>query len=203
MAGYFNVDEYLRVSFDGHEIHFAQPTNEAEDVFVFEVPQGQLRFARRKKIGEDKGPVATSFAPVMLEMTMLAKDEDLKRISAGTSILLPSYSEHYDRSSDRPIMRAGIVSSDPESNYQAAGDEPARRILYQAHSAEGASGGPVFALHNNEGMLVGVNGGHLTGREQKIGTIHSGFSFCFKAVCVQECIEAIFKERPNLDTEVQ
>jgi hypothetical protein len=87
-------------------------------------------------------------------------------------------------------MRGGIVSSDPESNYQTDGQEAARRVLFQAHSVGGASGGPVYALMDGMGVLLGVNAGHLTGNEPKIGTIHSGFSYCFKAVCIREVIDA-------------
>ena len=122
---------------------------------------------------------------------MLSGDADLQKLAPGLQVLLPSYSEHYDRSSERPVMRGGIVSSDPESNYQTDGQEPARRVLFQAHSAGGASGGPVYALMDSAGILLGVNAGHLTGSEPKIGTIHSGFSYCFKAACIREAIDAI------------
>ncbi len=67
---------------------------------------------------------------------MLAHTDDLKRMTAGAPIFMPSYSLHYDRSSERPVMRGGIVSSDPDSDYLTDGQEPARRVLYQAQSAE-------------------------------------------------------------------
>ena len=117
---------------------------------------------------------------------MLAHTDDLKRMTAGAPIFMPSYSPHYDRSSERPVMRGGIVSSDPDSDYLTDGQEPARRVLYQAQSAEGASGAPVFALMDTEAVLLGVNAGQLL---LPPSNVPSGFSYCFKAECIRECIE--------------
>lgn len=194
--GYYNNDDYCEISYAGQSIKFAAPKNPDEDVFVIEVPKTPMAFRRRRKPGEDANTKTEGVGPVTIDLGMLASDDDLKNLSAGTPVLLPSYSAHYDRSSERPVMRGGIVSSDPESNYQAEGQEPARRILFQAHSGEGASGGPVFAIMDDGGVLVGVNAGHLVGGEPKIGTIHSGFSYCFKATCVRECIEEIALQKP-------
>jgi hypothetical protein len=44
------------------------------------------------------------------------------------------------------------------------------------------------------GVLLGVNAGHLIGSEPKIGSIHSGFSNCFKAACIREAIDAIISD---------
>lgn len=197
--GYCNDDDYFEFSFEGHTIHFAVPRNPAEDVFVLEVPKGPVRFRRRKKPGEDPHKKTEKFDPVILGIEMLAGDEDMKRLSPGSQVLLPSYSAHYDKSSERPVMRGGIISSDPESDYQTEGQELARRVLYQAQSAEGASGGPVYVLMEDEGVLLGINAGHLTGSEPKIGTIHSGFSYCFKAVCIREAIDAIIADTAKSD----
>jgi Trypsin-like peptidase domain len=194
VSGYCNNDDYFEFSFTEHALHFSMPQNPAEDVFVFEIPKTPIRFRRRKKPGEDPNKKTEKFEPVTLGFEMLATEEDMKRLSPGSPVLLPSYSAHYDLSSERPVMRGGIVSSDPESNYQTESQEPARRVLYQTQSTEGASGGPVFALMDDTAVLLGVNAGHLTGSEPKIGTIHSGFSYCFKAVCIREAIDAILSD---------
>jgi hypothetical protein len=123
---------------------------------------------------------------------MLASDEDLKRLSAGASIFMPSYSFHYDKSSERPVMRSGIISSDPESDYLTDGQEPARRVLYQAQSAEGASGAPVFAQMDDQAVLLGVNAGQLL---VPPSNVPSGFSYCFKSECIRECIEKFGQQR--------
>ena len=188
--GYCNDDDYFEFSFAGQTIHFAVPGNPAEDVFVLELPK-TIQFRRKKKPGEAADKKTVTLDPVTLGIEMLATDDDMKQLSPGSQVLLPSYSAHYDKSSERPVMRGGIVSSDPESNYQTEGQEPARRVLFQAQSAEGASGGPVYALMDDQGVVLGINAGHLTGSEPKIGTIHSGFSYCFKAVCIREAIDSI------------
>jgi hypothetical protein len=203
VGGYCDNDDYFEFSFDGHTIHFAVPRNPVEDVFVLELPKTQIKFRRKKKPGEDPNKTTENFTPVVLGAEMLAGDDDMKQLSPGSHILLPSYSAHYDQSSERPVMRGGIISSDPESNYQAVGQEPARRVLFQAQSAEGASGGPVFALMEDVGVLLGINAGHLTGSVPKIGTIHSGFSYCFKAVCIREAIEAIISDANKSEGEVE
>jgi hypothetical protein len=193
--GYCGDEDYFEFAFNGHKIHYAIPKNAAEDVFVLELPRDQIRFRRRKKPSEDANRKTEKWEPVMLGLEMLASEHDMRRLSPGSTVLLPSYSAHYDKSSERPVMRGGIISSDPESNYQTDGQEPARRVLFQALSAEGASGGPVFALMNgDQGVLLGVNAGHLTGNEPRIGTMHSGFSYCFKAICIRECIHSIVRD---------
>jgi hypothetical protein len=94
----------------------------------------------------------------------------------------------YDKSSERPVMRAGIVASDPVSDYLTGEQQPARRVLFQAQSAEGASGAPVIALMDEVAVLLGVNAGQFT-----IGINPSGFSYCFKAQCIRECIDDLRK----------
>ncbi|HKY09347.1 MAG TPA: hypothetical protein VJQ55_13935 [Candidatus Binatia bacterium] len=194
VAGYCNGDDFFEFSFIGHTMHFGVPSNPAEDVFVIELPKAPIQFRRRKRQGENSGTKTEKMNPFMVGIDMLANDEDMKKLSAGSQVFLPSYSAHYDKSSERPVMRGGIVSSDPESNYQTDQQEPARRVLFQAHSAEGASGGPVYALMDNAAVLLGINAGHLIGSEPKIGTIHSGFSYCFKATCIREAIDGIIAD---------
>jgi hypothetical protein len=116
--------------------------------------------------------------------------------TAGAPIFMPSYSLHYDRSR-RPVMRGGIVSSDPGSDYLTDGQEPARRVLYQAQSAEGASGAPVFALMDTEAVLLGVNAGQLL---LPPSNVPSGFSYCFKAECIRECIEELRRQDASAAT---
>lgn len=194
VGGYSSKGDYIELSYLGHTVRCAVPKNSAEDVFVLEIPKAPFHLRRLKKPGEDPSKKTVAFDPIFVGIDMFATDKDLEKLSPGSQILLPSYSAHYDHSSERPVMRGGIISSDPMSDYQMDGQEPARRVLFQAHSAEGASGGPVFALMGNQGVLLGINAGHLTGNEPKIGTIHSGFSYCFKSACIREAIDAIISE---------
>ena len=190
--GYCNNDDYFEFSFAGQTFLGGVPDNPAEDVFVLELPKVPIPFRRRKKPGEAANTTTATITPVAIGIEMLATGEDLQQqLSAGSPVLLPSYSAHYDRSGERPVMLGGIISSDPESDYETEGQEAARRVLFQAHSVGGASGGPVYALLDEGGVLLGINAGHLTGSEPKIGTIHSGLSYCYKAACIREAINKV------------
>ncbi len=187
IAGFADNDHYYETA-PTEPIRFAFPANRFEDVAVFDLTNKQMQYRRKRKQGEESNVILGAPSAFAVEASMLANADDLKRMTAGAPIFMPSYSLHYDRSSERPIMRGGIVSSEPDSDYLTDEQEPARRVLYQAQSAEGASGAPVFALMDTEAVLLGVNAGHLL---LPPSNVPSGFSFCFKAVCIQECIEEL------------
>jgi hypothetical protein len=102
----------------------------------------QMQYMHRRKPGEDAGAVIGPPSFTGSEIDMLAASNDLKILAPGAPIYMPSYSLLYDKSSERPVMRGGIVSSDPESDCRTADQEPARRVLFQTQSAEGASAAP-------------------------------------------------------------
>jgi hypothetical protein len=190
IAGFADNDQY----YEGAPIElirFVFPTNQFEDVAVFDLTNKQMQYRRKRKQGEDPNLNLGPPAVFCVEASMLARTDDLKRMPAGAPIFMPSYSLHYDRSSERPVMRGGIVSSDPDSDYLTDGQEPARRVLYQAQSAEGASGAPVFAAMDTDSVLLGVNAGQLL---LPPSNVPSGFSYCFKAECIRECIEELRRQ---------
>jgi hypothetical protein len=187
IAGFVENDQYYEGA-PTELIRFVFPSNQFEDVAVFELTNKQMHYRRKRKEGEPPDLTLGSPRVFAVEASMLANTEDLQRMTAGAQIFMPSYSLHYDRSSERPVMRGGIVSSDPASDYLTDGQDPARRVLYQAQSAEGASGAPVFALMDSEAVLLGVNAGQLL---LPPNNVPSGFSYCFKAACILECIEKL------------
>ncbi|WP_316167545.1 MULTISPECIES: serine protease [unclassified Bradyrhizobium] len=183
ISGYADNKHYYETTPTGG-VRFVFATNLAEDVAVLDLTDGNMQYGRRRKPGETPG---TKIGPPSLHSSaidMLANDEDLQRMAVGAQIWMPSYSLHYDKGTERPVMRTGVVSSDPDSDYQTEGDEPARRVLIQVQSAPGASGAPVFAQLDSEAVLLGVNAGQLL-----TGGMPSGFSYCFKAQCIRDCIE--------------
>jgi hypothetical protein len=190
IAGFADNDHYYEGA-PTEPIRFVFPTNQFEDVAVFDLTNKQIQYRRKRKQGEDPNVTLGGPSVFAVEASMLAHTDDLKRMTAGAPIFMPSYSLHYDRSSERPVMRGGIVSSDPDSDYLTDGQEPARRVLYQAQSAEGASGAPVFALMDTEAVLLGVNAGQLL---LPPSNVPSGFSYCFKAGCIRECIEELRRQ---------
>jgi hypothetical protein len=190
IAGFAGNDHYYEGA-PTELIRFVFSTNQFEDVAVFDLTNKQMQFRRKRKQGEDPNVTLGSPSVFAVEASMLAHAHDLKKMTAGAPIFMPSYSLHYDRSSERPVMRGGIVSSDPDSDYLTDGQEPARRILYQAQSADGASGAPVFALMDTEAVLLGVNAGQLL---LPPSNVPSGFSYCFKAECVRGCIDELRRQ---------
>jgi hypothetical protein len=135
---------------------------------------------------------------------MLGGDRDYQRINPGDDVAFPTYPELYDLNGARPILRKGTVASDPINNYEAAGQQSGRRIAYEAHSTKGSSGSPVFAIVNAaeagtpskpEVVLIGINTGHLVGEDPRIGAIHAGLSYAYKAPCIYESIVQIQRER--------
>jgi hypothetical protein len=190
VAGYFNADEYIECDFAHQKLTFGHPLNDAEDVIAVDVTATQFMFKRKRRSGEDPNTQTKNISPISVGIDMLASDEEMKSLSAGAQIFFPSYPEQYDFSGVRPLMRAGIISSDPESDYRTSDLEPARRIACQAHSTQGSSGAPVYAVKSEtEVILLGINAGHLVGEEPRIGTIHSGLSYCYKTSCIREAIE--------------
>jgi hypothetical protein len=190
IAGFADNDQYYEGA-PTEPIRFVFPKNQYEDVAVFDLTNKQMQYRRKRKQGEDSSVTLGAPSVFSVEASMFADTDDLKRMAAGAPIFMPSYSLHYDRSSERPVMRGGIVSSDPASDYLTDGQEPARRVLYQAQSAEGASGAPVFALMGTEAVLLGVNAGQLLLAPNNVA---SGFSYCFKAECIRECIEELRRQ---------
>lgn len=141
-----------------------------------------------------------------LDSSYLADDKTLNRISASHFVVVSGYPKWYDISSARPIMRSGIVSSDPSSNYCGPKMVPgARRIALEVFSSEGMSGSPVFALAFGlnisaqnvvtsidffPGCLVGILVGHY---ETEKGTENrdyneSGMSFVIKSTAILDLI---------------
>jgi hypothetical protein len=172
--------------------HLATPNNSVEDVIVFDLTDVPFRFTRQRRPGEDPATITTSLSPIAIDIDMLANEQDYKELSAGDPVAFPSYPEMFDQNGARPILRTGSIASDPESDYRAQQQESGRRVAYQAHSTEGSSGSPVFATtHAGQRVLMGINSGHLTGDEPRIGRIHSGLSFCFKSACILEAIEKL------------
>jgi hypothetical protein len=191
ISGYSDTDHYYE-TIPIEAVAFVFATNPAEDVAVLDLTDRKLQYRRQRKPGEEAGRLIGPPSLMNIDIDMLATSDDLKILAPGAPTLMPSYSLLYDKSSERPVMRGGIVSSDPESDYRTADQESARRVLFQTQSAEGASGAPVFAQLEGDAVLLGVNAGQLT-----IGGMPSGFSYCFKAHCIRECIEHLIKLKSN------
>ena len=111
----------------------------------------------------------------------------------GDQVYFSGYPSVHDKLDQRPVLRAGIIASDPKYNYSTSGKYEGERVAYEAMSTPGASGSPVYApgrgiggIHDysRRDVIVGINAGHI-GAE--FGT-HSGMSYFIKATVIREIL---------------
>jgi hypothetical protein len=131
---------------------------------------------------------------------MIASSSDFEALQLADPLLFPGYPDWHDQSDGRPIMRRGLLSSDPIFNYLGPDMTVGGRILaYEAFSFGGSSGSPVFLpefgikINGDPKMgnyrpakLIGVNAGHMRTRD---GTRHhSGISYLFRSTIIEELL---------------
>ena len=113
----------------------------------------------------------------------------------GDQVYFSGYPSVHDKLDQRPILRAGVIASDPKFNYSRSGKYEGDRVAYEAMSTPGASGSPVYApargiggIHSylRKDMIVGINAGHLN----ETSGIHSGMSYFIKATAIREVLSS-------------
>jgi hypothetical protein len=189
LSGYFD-GEHLVADLAYQEIQIGFPSNPNEDVAAINVTTVQFHVNKIANMSAN-----------YIDVSKLSKASDLSRLDICDMVALPGYPDFYDRNGNRPIVRMGTIASDPDSDYCDLGMESARRIAYEAFSSAGSSGSPVFALakgfRTGSGLsggyfrdlhLIGVNAGHLRGRDD-MNSSHAGISYCFKSACIIDAID--------------
>jgi hypothetical protein len=121
-------------------------------------------------------------------------EEFTKTIWPGDQVFFAGYpSGVHDQLDQRPILRAGIIASDPKYNYSTSERYEGERVAYEAMSTLGASGSPVYApargicgIHEyvRRDMIVGINAGHIGAN---FGS-HSGMSYFIKSTVIREIL---------------
>ena len=71
------------------------------------------------------------------------------QLEPGEFVTFPGYPVWYDRLQTRPVLRSGVIASDPQTNYRFREGEPTNtdgnhQVLFDAFSTNGNSGSPVF-----------------------------------------------------------
>lgn len=71
------------------------------------------------------------------------------QIEPGEFVTFPGYPIWYDRLQTRPVLRSGVIASDPQTNYRFDKGEPTKKdgshqVLFDAFSTSGNSGSPVY-----------------------------------------------------------
>ena len=133
--------------------------------------------------------------------SLLATKEDFESdLSVCDFVAFPGFPDWYDRRQLRPILRMGVISSDPRYDYSSTMEYEGEALAYEAFSSGGASGSPVFALQKGvkpgEGLslpayrpvkLIGINAGHITAPD---GT-HRGISIMYKSSAILDILARV------------
>ena len=130
--------------------------------------------------------------PVCIEYSMLATSDNFEKdLSICDSLATIGFPVVYDHKHKVPILRAGIISSDPRLDYSFNGNDNGHVLAYEAFSTPGASGSPVFAIQKGfklgEGLqapegfyrpvlLIGINAGSIN-----LDNVHQQMSYLFKS----------------------
>lgn len=132
--------------------------------------------------------VASATLDILAEKSFIETELDW-----GSQVSFASFQAWRDSETDRPILRTGIVSSDPSENYEHVHLNRKDVLLLEAFSFAGSSGSPVFAnakgIQLGQGLsggpsfrpakIIGLMCGHLDVRAPS--KMHSGLSYCHKS----------------------
>jgi DNA-binding CsgD family transcriptional regulator len=80
---------------------------------------------------------------------LLECEELWPQLEPGEFVAFPGYPMWYDRLQIRPVMRSGLIASDPQTNYRSDSGGPTKvdgnhQVLFDAFSTKGSSGSPVY-----------------------------------------------------------
>ena len=140
------------------------------------------------------------FLSVPIDFSLLATREQYEHeLCVGDMVSLIGFPNVYDHKNNMPVLRNGVISSDPRLDYSFDGQEHGHVLAYEAFSTQGISGSPVFALQKGfrvggilsapEGfyrplLLVGINASNINQ-----GGIHQHMSLLFKSDQIIALIE--------------
>jgi hypothetical protein len=71
------------------------------------------------------------------------------QLQPGEFVVFPGYPIWYDQLQIRPVMRSGVLASDPQTDYRSGKGAPTKKdsrhqVLFDAFSTKGNSGSPVY-----------------------------------------------------------
>jgi hypothetical protein len=114
-------------------------------------------------------------------------------LDVGEMTFFPGYPSWFDKTQRRPVMRSGVIMSDPQTDTRVFDDGPRpgdgnHQMLFEAFSTDGNSGSPVYVAQRvplieattgtyHPLIFVGINAGHLENAEQKhvgVSRLHKG-----------------------------
>lgn len=147
--------------------------------------------------------------PLSIPASMLLADQSFfGHLPWGAQVSFASFQAWRDSTTQKPILRTGIVSSDPQDDYSSDIVDRKSALLLEAFSFSGSSGSPLFAnafgLPIDERLLTGGPGfrearvigivcGHIPNREDGTGapSMHVGLSYCHKSTVLLEMLSRL------------
>jgi hypothetical protein len=155
-----------------------------------------------RQVGAIEGGMMPTFPQHFLPWDFLVEAEDnWYAVDVGEMTFFPGFPTWYDKIQRRPVMRSGVIMSDPQRNIRVFedGSRPGdgnQQMLFEAFSTDGNSGSPVCVAQRvpllgktNTGqphplMFAGINAGHLDDAQNK----HVGVSRMHKAHVVLDVL---------------
>ena len=130
---------------------------------------------------------------------------DPEQLAWGAYISFASYQAWVDSETGRPILRTGVVASDPLHGYQSNDIDKRDILLLEAFSFAGSSGSLVMANSfgqpfwndfSGKGVrrsvparVVGIMSGHLrNNKEGELFRMHTGLSYCHRSTCLRRIL---------------
>ena len=129
----------------------------------------------------------------------------------GTQVSFASFQVWRDSTTQKPILRTGIVSSDPRDDYSSdMVNNRKSALLLEAFSFSGSSGSPIFVsasipMGSNGSypiQVIGIMCGHIwNDKDTSVGhRTHVGLSYCHKSTVLLEMLSRLDSlERLSID----
>ena len=138
---------------------------------------------------------------------LLADQSFFERLPWGAQVSFASFQAWRDSTTQKPILRTGIVSSDPQDDYSSDIVDRTGALLLEAFSFSGSSGSPLFAnafgiqiadtLTGGPGFrearVIGIVCGHIPNKvdEPVAPSMHVGLSYCHKSTLLLEMLSQL------------
>ena len=139
---------------------------------------------------------------------LLADPSFFNALPWGAQVSFASFQAWRDSTTQKPILRTGIVSSDPLDDYSSHIVDKKSALLLEAFSFSGSSGSPLFAnafgipLDDRhftggpgfrEARVIGIVCGHIpnTGKTTVVPSMHVGLSYCHKSTILHEMLSQL------------
>ena len=189
---------------EASEVSIQHPENEKLDIAVLSLmsTSGYERLNSSIKSSSPSGMVMVS------NCTLIAEEQKFRDLPWGAPVSFVSFQPWVDSTVGRPILRSGIVASDPRHDYNLEEINKENLLLLEAMSFAGSSGSLVIA--NSEGdpfrndfsgpgirpfrdaQILGIMSGHIRNKKDNLGELykmHTGLSYCHRISALVNILE--------------